>query len=57
MRLVKNSLSIVMYHYIKEAKSNEYKNFKFLEYSKFKKQINFFKKILTFYPLRIFKKF
>ena len=57
MRLVKNSLSIVMYHYIKEAKSNEYKNFKFLEYSKFKKQINFLKKILTFYPLRILKKF
>jgi len=40
-----------MYHYIKESKSNRYKNFKFLEYSAFKNQINFFKKnfnILSF---------
>ena len=44
-----------MYHYIKELKSTSFKNFKFLEYSDFQKQINFFEKkfnILSFDDFR-----
>ncbi len=43
MYLDNRSLSVVMYHYIKEKKSNKFKNLKYLDYSNFKKQINFFK--------------
>ena len=55
MQLANNSISIVMYHYIKELKSTSFKNLKFLEYSDFQKQINFFEKkfnILSFDDFR-----
>ena len=32
-----------MYHYIREKKKDNFPNLKSLEYSQFKKQINFFK--------------
>lgn len=44
MYLANSSISIVMYHYIKERKLTSFKNFKFLEYSDFQSQINFFEK-------------
>jgi len=41
----KNStISVVMYHYVREVKNSRYPNLKGLEYSNFKNQINFFDK-------------
>ena len=55
MRLANRSLSVVMYHYIKEKKSNKFKNLKYLDYSNFKKQINSFKKIFNILSYEDFK--
>ena len=41
----------VMYHYVKESKTNQYKNFKFLDYNKFKSQINYFLKTFNILSL------
>lgn len=42
----KNAFSI-MYHYIRDEKENSLKDLKYLDYKKFKKQINFFIKNFT----------
>jgi peptidoglycan/xylan/chitin deacetylase (PgdA/CDA1 family) len=39
-----NSIYIIMYHYIRDKKKDKFPNLKSLEFSQFKKQINFFKK-------------
>lgn len=42
---IKNStISIVMYHYVREVKNSYYPNLKALEFNNFKNQINFFNK-------------
>ena len=43
-----NSIYIVMYHYIRDKKKDDFPKLKSLEFSQFKKQINFFKKIKYF---------
>ena len=40
----KNTVSIVAYHYIREPNFSKYKNFNYLKFSKFRKQLSFFKK-------------
>ena len=42
-----NSIYIVMYHYIRDKKKDDFPKLKSLEFSQFKKQINFFKKKLN----------
>ena len=44
IRLKKNSVNIVAYHYIREIKNSKFKNLKGIEYNFFKKQIKFYKK-------------
>ena len=38
-----NSINIVAYHYVREIRKSKFPNLKGIEYSNFKKQINFFK--------------
>jgi len=38
------SLNVITYHYVRKIKKSKYSNLKGLEFSLFKKQINFFKK-------------
>ncbi len=39
-----NTVSIVAYHYTRELSFSKYRNFNFLKFSEFKKQLSFFKK-------------
>ena len=42
-KIKNNSVHVIMYHYVREIKKSRYPNLKGLEFSDFKKQINFFK--------------
>ena len=42
-RIKNNFIYVVMYHYVREIKKSKFPNLKGLEFSEFKKQINFFK--------------
>lgn len=50
----KNAFSI-MYHYVRDEKKNSLKHLKYLDYKKFKKQINFFIKNFTIVDYNEFK--
>ena len=41
-KISKNSAYSIMYHYVREERANKYKDLKFLDFKKFKKQINYF---------------
>ena len=42
INLNNNNIHIVMYHYVREIKNSKFPNLKGLEFSDFKKQINYF---------------
>ena len=44
-----NNIYIVMFHYVREIKKSKFPNIKGLEFSDFKDQILYFKKILIYY--------
>ena len=44
IRTKNSTISIVMYHYVREVKNSLYPNLKGLEFNNFKNQINFFEK-------------
>lgn len=44
VKIENSTISVVMYHYVREVKKSRYPNLKALEYSNFKNQINFFRK-------------
>lgn len=43
-----HNIYIIMYHYIKEKKNNNFANLNYLEFKEFRRQINFLKKNLIF---------
>ena len=40
------TINIIMYHYVREIKKSKYPNLKGLEFSDFKKQINYFRRLI-----------
>ena len=51
IKTVNKNIYIVMYHYVRNIKKSKYPNLKGLEFSDFRKQIIYFKKILTYYQI------